>query len=167
MFSSSPGCILQDGRRASSHHVQCSVRISCSHTKLSDFHICGVTLCLTFGHDVAAASAVATACFPFPPGGASQQRVFTHSMLLTADNKKSEFDRINWCVDLQCFCFEGHQPTPLIFFLVVSRVLHNILAIVLSSRESSIFFQFFSYWSRIGLSQYGLDIISVLSILYW
>ena len=39
----------------------------------------------------------------------------------------------------------------------VNRDVHDSIAMISKSRESSNFFPFFSYWSRIGLSQYGLE----------
>ena len=43
------------------------------------------------------------------------------------------------------------------FSKVMFRDVHDSIAMISKSRESSNFFPFFSYWSRIGLSQYGLE----------
>ena len=41
--------------------------------------------------------------------------------------------------------------------MIMDREEHESIAMISKLRESSNFFPFFSYWSRIGLSQYGLE----------
>ena len=44
-----------------------------------------------------------------------------------------------------------------VILLVPSRDVHESIAMISKSRESSNFLKIFSYWSRIGVSQYGLE----------